>query len=323
MLAQFCQGLKKHNHFLLTCHVLPEGDAIGSILALDSLLQRLGKTTTIVAEDDFPKRIYCLPSKRWNRADEITDPPHAFKAIVLADCANLSRIGKVQELLSPEAVIFNIDHHISNDSFGTYNCIKPDASSSGEVVYDIFKYLHMPIKKEEAQSLYVALSTDTGSFKYGNTTAQTLKIAAELLDSGIDVEKINQDLYDTYSLNKINLYSRLLSRVKTAQQGRIAWATMERNDLFDSGAIDEDMEGFIDFLKSLREVKVAFFLSELPKKGLIRASFSSKDKYDVNKIATFFQGGGHKKASGCTLTMSLAEAERVVLERIERFYKFS
>ena len=137
------------------------------------------------------------------------------------------------------------------------------------------------------------------------------------------MEKINQDLYDTYSLSKINLYSRLLGRVKTAEGGRVAWASMTRKDLLDSGAIDEDMEGFIDFLKSIREVKVAFFLSELPRKGAVRVSFRSKDHYDANKIATSFNGGGHKKASGCTLHMTIKEAEQNILERINRFCEFS
>ncbi len=321
-LREFCAALKKHDHFLLACHILPEGDAIGSILALDSLLRRLGKKTTIVADDDFPKRIYCFSSKRWNRVDEIKKPASHFQAMVLADCATLERIGSVKELITPDTVIFNIDHHISNTRFGDYNCVNASAVASGEVVYDIFNYFKMRISKEEAKDLYVALSTDTGSFKYGNTTQRTLQIAAELLSTGIDLERINQDLYDTYSLSKINLYSRLLGRVKTAAKGRIAWAVMERKDLADSGTIDEDMEGFIDFLKSIREVKIAFFLSELPKRGAIRVSFRSKDQYDANKIATSFNGGGHKKASGCTLHMTLDEAEKNILERIERFYKF-
>lgn len=322
-LREFCSALKKHDNFLLACHVLPEGDAIGSILALDSLLRRLGKKTTIVGDDHFPQRIYCFSSKRWNRVDQITKPASHFQALVLADCATLDRTGHVKELLTPDTVIFNIDHHISNTNFGDYNCVKPEAVASGEVVFDIFKHFKMKISKEEAKNLYVALSTDTGSFKHGNVTGRTLEIAAELISTGIDLEKINQDLYDTYSISKINLYSRLLGRVKTASEGRIAWAWMTREDLTDSGAIDEDMEGFIDFLKSIREVKVAFFMSELPRKGALRVSFRSKDHYDANKIATSFNGGGHKKASGCTLHMTIKEAEQNILERVKRLCNFS
>jgi phosphoesterase RecJ-like protein len=319
-LAAFCKALKAHDHFLLACHVLPEGDAIGSILAIDSLLRRMGKKTTVVAEDDFPERLYCLSSKRWTRMDKLKKPASAFKAVVLADCPTLQRIGRVKELITKDTVIFNIDHHVSNEYFGHYNCVKPEASASGEVVFDVFKRLGVKLNREEATNLYVALSTDTGSFKYGNTTVETHKIAAELLDCGIDLEKVNQDLYDTYSLNKLQLYSRLLGRVRTTASGRVAWVLMQRQDLEESGAIDEDSEGFIDFLKSVREVKIAFMLSELPQDGAVRVSFRSKAGFDVNKIATSFHGGGHKKASGCTMRISLKDAEQAILERIQKTY---
>ncbi len=322
-LAEFCKALKGKDSFLLTCHISPEGDAIGSILAMESLLRRLGKKTFVVADDFFPTRLFCLSSKRWKHIDEIKKSQR-FDALVVADCPNLERIGKVRSLLSPSTVIFNIDHHISNSGFGHYNYVCPAAAASGEVVYDIFKYFRMPITREDATNLYVAISTDTGSFKYGNTTIRSYKIAAELLATGIDFEKINEDLYATYSLNKLDLYSRLLGRVKTAEKGRVAWVTMKRDDLKDSGATYEDTEGFIDFLKYLREVKVSFFITELSKNNELRVSFRSKDEYDVNKIATFFKGGGHKKASGCTFRdTSLEEAKDAILKRIGREFSFS
>lgn len=320
-LQTFCAALKKHNHFILSCHVLPEGDAIGSIFAMDSLLRRLGKKTTIVADDDFPKRLYSLSPKRWNRVDRISKSVDSFKALVVADCPNLSRIGKVQQLVAPETVIFNIDHHISNENYGDYNCVNPKAAASGEVVYDIFKTLRMPIHREEAENLYVALATDTGSFRYSNTTVTSHQIASELLSKGINLEKLNHNLYDTFSVSKIQLYSKLLGRVKTAAGGKIAWAAMQQSDLNETGAIDEDAEGFIDFLRSIREVRIAFFLMELPQKGKIRISFRSHGPYDVNKIAVSFDGGGHRKASGCVLPMSLHEAETAVLGRIAKIYR--
>lgn len=319
-LAAFCKSLRSYDNFLLACHVLPEGDAIGSILAMESLLRRLGKKTTVVAEDDFPARLYCLSSKRWTRVDKLKKPAGGYQALVIADCPTLARIGKVRELITPDMVIFNIDHHISNEYYGHHNCVRPEASASGEVVYDIFKQMKMKLNKDEASNLYVALSTDTGSFKYGNTTVETHRIASELLNTGMDLEKVNQDLYDTYSLNKLNLYSRLLGRVRTSASGQVAWVMMHRQDLVDSGAIDEDIEGFIDFLKSVREVKIAFVISELPQQGVIRVSFRSKDDYDVNKIATAFKGGGHKKAAGCTFHTTLKEAEQAILQRIGSLY---
>ncbi len=317
-LKDFCRALKACDHFLLSCHVSPEGDAIGSILAMDSLLRRLGKKTTVACEDPFPERLSCLSSKRWNQVDKIQRPAQPYQALVVADCPTLERIGKVQHWMGPETVVFNVDHHISNVYFGRYNYVRPEAAASGEVVMDFFKYFKLKLTQEEATNLYVALTTDTGSFKYGNTTVQSHKIAAELIGTGINLEKINEELYATYSLNKINLYSRLLGRVQTAANGQVAWVALERRDLAHSGATYEDTEGFIDFLKYLREVKIAFFMSEQKNGREVKVSFRSRGSYDVNQIATHFNGGGHKKASGCTIPASLAEAKKLILEEIRK-----
>ncbi len=322
-LTQFCKALKSYDRFLLACHVAPEGDAIGSILAMESLLRRMGKKTTVIAEDVFPQRLFCLSSKRWRQVDEIKAKPSDFQALVLADCPTLERTGRVKEFVTPKTVIFNIDHHVSNSNFGHYNYVLPTAAASGEVVFDIFKYFKMPLTKEDAVNLYVALSTDTGSFKNGNTTVKSHRMAAELIGHGIDLDKINDDIYSTYSLNKINLYSRLLGKVKTALGGRVAWVGMRREDLIQTGATEEDTEGFIDFLKCLREVKVAFFMSEYLNKSDIRVSFRSKESYDVNKVAICFKGGGHKKAAGCVMHCSLEEAEKEILNCIKKKFRFS
>lgn len=321
-LAEFCRALKTYDDFLLACHIAPEGDAIGSILAMESLLRRLGKRTTVAGDDTFPERLFCLSSKKWQRVQDIKRPASSFKALVVADSPNLQRIGRVRELLTPGTVIFNIDHHISNELFGRYNFVRPQAAASGEVVFDIFSHMKMRLTKDEATNLYVALSTDTGSFKYGNTTERSHEIASRLIAAGVDLEKVNDELYATYSLNKIQLYSRLLSRVRTAAGGKVAWVTMKRSDLTRSGANYEDTEGFIDFLKYLREVKVAFFASESARDHEVRVSFRSKGGYDVNKIATCFNGGGHKKAAGCTMRVSVETAEKMILKRLEKEFQF-
>ena len=318
-LKKFCEGLKKGDNFLLASHVNPEGDAVGSLIAIESLLKRLGKKTTIVCEDVFPERLHCLHYRgRWNILRNLADKKLRFSALVVTDCPTLERIGKVRELLRTDAVIFNIDHHVSNVRFGQYNYVKPEAAACGEVVYEIFEQFKLPITKEEAVPLYVSLSTDTGSFKYSNTSVRTHRVAAKLIETGIDIDRINEELYATYSLNKIQLHSRLLAKVQTAFGGKVAWVAMNRSDLHASGATYEDTEGFIDFLKYLKEVKVAFFLSEMEKPYEVKVSFRSKEKYDVNQIATAFGGGGHKKASGCTLAMGLPEAVEAVLKEIQK-----
>ncbi len=317
-LSEFCRALKRHKRFLLACHVAPEGDAIGSLLAVDSLLRRLGKKTLIVNEDAFPERLPCLSAKGWHLHSEVQKPGN-FDAALLTDCPTLERIGRVRELLGPGTVIFNVDHHISNNFFGHHNYVKPKASATGEVVFDLFKQCKLPLTREDAKNIYVAIATDTGSFKYGTTTAEAHKIAAVLMAKDIDIEKINDQIYSSYSLNKMQLYSRLLGRVQTTALGRIAWVGMHLEDLKQSGATHEDTEGFIDFLRSLREVSVVFFMSEM-RPGEVKVSFRAKGAYDVNRIATEFGGGGHRKASGCSVRATLAETQERIFDVIRRHY---
>ena len=307
----------------MTSHVNPEGDAIGSLLAMASLLKRTGKKTTLAFEDAFPERLVCLPHQDWwHTYEEFKNKKNSFRALVVTDCPTIERIGEIKEMVGPGTVIFNIDHHISNSCYGTYNYIKPEAAASGELVYEIFRHFNLPLTREEATALYVSISTDTGSFKYGNTTVRTHQIAADLIQTGIDIDRINEELYATYSLNKIQLYSRLLGKVQTAFRGKVAWVAMSRRDLKACRATYEDTEGFIDFLKCLKEVKIAFFLSEWQKPDEVKVSFRSKGDYDVNQIATFFGGGGHRKASGCTLKMSLTKAVREILKQIKTQIRF-
>ncbi len=314
-LAKFCEGLKESKSFLLASHVNPEGDAVACVLAMDSLLRRLGKKTIVGCEDPFPERLSVLPSKRWNQAKNIPSDRN-FDAILVCDCPTLERIGKTFEFVKPGMKIFNIDHHVTNRMFGTHNYVQPKAAACGEVVYDIFKHFRLPITKDEAICLYVSIVTDTGSFKYGNTSVRCHEIASELIQKGVDVEKINDGLYSIYSLHKIRLYSNLMSKIRTEHHGDVAWVWMSHQDLEESGANYEDMEGFIDFLKYIKNVKYAFFLSENSRPDSIRVSFRSKGNYDASKIAMRFGGGGHTKAAGCTINAPIQEAAKLILKEI-------
>lgn len=321
-LKSFCEALLQYDHFLLTCHVNPEGDAIGSVLAVDSLLRRLGKKTKVVCADSFPKRLSCLSSERWHVLRDLPESDRKFGAILTADCPMLDRLGDVAQLTQPETAIFNLDHHVSNIFFGKYNYVVPTASATGEVVLDLFDHFRIALTREEAANIYVAISTDTGSFRYGNTSIKTHQIACRLIETGIDIEKINEAIYATYSLNKLNLYSRLFRRVKTALDGQVAWVVLKQEDLSRSGANFEDTEGFIDILRLIREVKVAFFVIELPGRKNVKVSFRSKGAHDVNQVATALNGGGHKKAAACILQKtSTKRAEKIVLEQLIKDFR--
>lgn len=315
-LDRFCKALKTRKSFLLASHVNPEGDSAACLIAMDSLLRRLGKKSLIVCQDPFPERIGVLSSKRWNRAHDLK-PDQKFDALLAADCPTLDRIGEVRNFIEPGMSIFNIDHHYTNDRFGDYNYIQTQAGACGEVVYEVFNHMGISINKEEATALYVAITTDTNSFKYSSTTSRTHLIVADLISKGVDVEKVNENLYATYSLHKMKLYSRLLAKVKTAHRGDVAWVGMSRNDLKVTGARQEDAEGFIDFLKYIREIKFAFFINENDGAESIRVSLRSKGKFDASKVASAFGGGGHQKASGCTIRHhTLEKAAQLLLKEI-------
>jgi phosphoesterase RecJ-like protein len=320
---EFAKAIRKQKSFLLTCHVTPEGDAIGSLLAMASLLKKIGKKVTIVCQDEFPPRLACLSSKGWQQTREVDVTKLKFDALLTTDCPTLKRIGNVNELIAEDTVIFNIDHHVSNTDFGDYNLVVSEASASAEVVWDLFKTFNVKPSKEDAKNLYIGIATDTGAFRYSNTTSKSHRIVAELIDFGISVEKINHEIYARYSLEAMELYGRLFSSIKTAANGAIAWTSVKREDIKKSKALDEDAEGFIDFLRYIKGVKIAFFMWELENGKGVRVSFRSIGVYDVNKIALHFHGGGHKKASGCIMRTSLREAEKQIVQRITKELKLS
>lgn len=317
MIGEFANGLKTYKNFLLASHVNPEGDSVGSLLALESLLRRLGKKTQIVCESPFPVRFQFLKQDKWAQVGDV-DVVRKFDAIITTDCPLLNRIGSVTKLLHPDTVIFNIDHHHTNTRFGHYNYIDSEAAACGEVVYDLFKYLRVPISQYEAEALYVSISTDTGSFEYSNTTEKTHLIAAELAKK-IDIEKINESLYSIYSIHTLKLYRLLIGKIKFSKNHEIAWARVTQNDIKRTGSNYSDTEGFIDFLKNLKDTRIAFFLTE-EKNGDVRVSLRSKGKDDISRVAAYFGGGGHMKAAGCMIHGNLEQAEKLILERIK--YEF-
>jgi bifunctional oligoribonuclease and PAP phosphatase NrnA len=318
----FCEGLKLGNRFLLASHVTPEGDAVGSVLAMDSLLRRLGKQTKIVCQDVIPERLSWLSNGRWNVVPDVS-ASEQFDCLVVADCPKIERIGTVGDLITPKTKIFNIDHHVSNTKFGHFNYVLPNAGACGEVIVDIFKELGVKINVEEATALYVSINTDTGSFKYSNTTMKSHEIVSQLIQIGIDIETINDQLYATYSLEKVRLYSILLGRIKTTSDGIIAWAGLTREDLKKTGGTYEDAEGFIDFLKYMKEVQFSFFLTEMDgeHRGKIRVSLRSRGQYDVAHVAVHFGGGGHRKAAGCEIKGTIEEVAQKILNEVKREYQ--
>lgn len=314
------EAIKKYRRFLITAHVNLEGDSLGSQLAMKRLLEAMGKEAFILDSDKVPAHYEFLPG-----AGEVLNDTRKkmdFDAAVVLDCPTLKRTGKVKDIIYKKKPIVNIDHHISNEMFGDVNWVDARASSAGEMVYKLFKETGKTITKETALSLYIAILTDTGSFNYDNTSSVTHEIAGELLGYGLEPASVSENVYERRSVEDIKLLGLVLSSVKVNKSGDIAYLEATREMLKRTGADMAKSEGFINFARSIDNVKVAILFKEDPKEaGKISISFRSKGEADVNKIASFFGGGGHVKASGCTIEGKLEDVRKKVLAKVEEALK--
>jgi bifunctional oligoribonuclease and PAP phosphatase NrnA len=313
-------AIRRGRRFLITAHINLEGDSLGSQLAMKKLLIGMGKDALILDSDPVPEHYKFLPG-----AGEVSGALNSFKdfdtAIVL-DCPTLDRTGKIKGIIKDKAkLIINIDHHISNEKFGDINWVEPNASSAGEMVYRLFKETGIRLTKEVALSLYIAILTDTGSFNYDNTSSVTHEIAGELLGYGLDPAVVSESVYERRSMKDLKLLGLVLATVKLNKAGTVAYLEVTRDMLDKTNADITKSEGLINYARSIDKVKVAILFKEDIKDGSkINVSFRSKGNgqtIDVNKIASFFGGGGHMRASGCVIKGSLKVTEKKVLAKVE------
>ena len=309
-------ALKKYNKFLIISHIGLEGDSIGSQFALQGLLENMGKSAVIVNEDR-PAAQYDFLGVRYKVINDL-DIDFDYEAAVVLDCPVVKRIGKAKKFIKEGKVVINIDHHISNGEFGDVNWVEPAASSCGEMIYRLYKAMDAPLDKRCAEFLYIAIITDTGSFAYENTTSDTHITASELLKKGLKPDIIYQSLYENRSMAEVELLKDALVTLRVIRNGDIAHMHVTRKmlDRYNLGA--EVTEGFINYARSIDKAKVAIIFIEDPReKGYVHISFRSKGKVDVNKIAALFEGGGHRKASGCVIRGDLKSVMKKVLDTVK------
>jgi len=307
--------IHKSQSFVISGHVNPEGDCVGSIFALMRLLECLGKKTRIICHDPVPQNLDFL-GLSWELMDDIKDKPGADCLIAL-DTPRVERLGSVASIIDNFSRIIVIDHHVSCCEFGSVNVVDPAASSCGEMIYQLYKEMECSIPQDVAAMLYVALSTDTGSFRYSNTTQRTFQIAADLVSSGFDVHSINESIYSHIRQERFYLLKRFLSNVSFSSAGEIAWSVLSSDDLDECGATSEDMEGFVNYIRDIKGVRIAFFAFEKKDAGIIKFSLRAKGTADVNQLAGHFGGGGHTKAAGCKYTGTRDEAIELMLQHAE------
>src|SRR5438876_6263856 len=307
--------LREHQRFAILSHVRPDGDALGSQLALALSLQQLGKNVRVWNEDGMLEKSSFRP-----RSELLTKPPSTAADVDVAialDTAIQNRLGTALTAIRSAKIWINIDHHVSNPGYGDLVIVDPNAPATGEIIFNLIKSQGLPLNHDIAENLYAAISTDTGSFQYPKTSARTFEIAAELVrDGDLDVGKISQQLYENYPGRRLELLRELLRTMRFTAGDRVASFSLNLKTAAKLGVLPEDNEGLIDHLRAIRGVIVAVFFEELAE-GKVRVSMRSKsDAVDVCAICQKFGGGGHTLAAGARVRGTLAEVEKRALEEI-------
>ncbi len=311
--------IKEHDNFLITSHVNLEGDALGSELAFSRLIKALGKNAVIVNEDNPPYGYEFFPGVDTIRKYKDNLKDIKFDCFVALDCSDLKRTGEVYRLNSGFKPVLNIDHHISNVKFGQFNWIEPRASSCCEMIYELYEKSGVKIDKETALLLYAGIVADSGSFRYSNTSSRTHKIVSGLLKYGLDVVEVYKNLFGNIPLADMKLIAKVLNDIHSKAQGKIIWFQIKAAMLRKHKMIYADLTDYVlSFARAIKGAEVVVLFKEnLGTKFEVRVNFRSQGEIDVNEIAKFFGGGGHKSASGCTIRGSIGQVSKKVLKKID------
>lgn len=306
------RALEPARTVLVASHLRPDGDAFGSTIAFALWLKSLGKEVTAWNEDGMLEKFRYLPG-----ADLVGAPSGAgrkFDAFVALDTSVKNRLGTVLAAIEEPATFINIDHHVSNGRFGALNYIDSTSPATGQIVFEFLRAVGGEITPEIAANLFAAISTDTGSFQYPNTTSRTFNVAAELIEAGVNVGALSQAMYDSQPRRRLELLRHALNDAKFSDDGRIVSFALTQADVARLGVLPEDNEGIIDHLRSVDSVVAAVFFEELPD-NKVRVSSRSKDRrVDVCKVCGVFGGGGHALAAGARMAGPLADAEAKFLK---------
>lgn len=305
--------LDKSDSILFLTHVIIDGDSAGSAKALARVMADRGKSSHIFTGETFPDSIGFLKDDLF--IDEEADLLKHYDVVVAVDCSDSTRFRNRAELFKRGTITVNIDHHRTNDFYGQYNYVDPDASATGEIIFELLKEGGVSLTPEISEGLYAAIVTDTGRFQYSNTTAKTHRIVAELLDSGLDQDRISVQIYQNVRKEKYVLEGIIMKTMELYCEGRFAFAYCSQEMFKEADAEIQDSDGIVELLRDINTVEVACFAKET-KAGVYKAGFRSKYDTDVSIIAQQFNGGGHKKASGCSIPGTIDEVRAAVLKAV-------
>lgn len=314
MIPRIIDIINQNRTFLITAHERPDGDALGSELALYHMLRARGKTATVYNQDRTPGHYRFLPGTAAI-VDELP-ATEGFDVAFILDCSELERVGREADQIRKIRQMINIDHHVSNGGFCQVALLDAGASSTGELIYRLAEAMAMPLSPEMATNLYAALLTDTGGFCYGNTSRDCLLIAGRLVEAGARPQWISENIYESTPLAKIRLLAEVLKTLALDLDGRAGSMVVLQETLARTGALSEHTDGFEDLPRTILGVEVSILFSEL-EADYFKLSIRSKGSFDVERVARKFGGGGHVNAAGCRIRGKLSTVKRLVLTEIE------
>ena len=308
--VEIAAALKARRSLIVTSHARPDGDAIGSSLALTFALEAMGKTVRVVGHDPVPAPYRTFPgTNRIELVDRVDSPADA---VVMLECSDVSR-PDVAGL--DRYFLVNVDHHVGNAMYGAVNWFDPGAAACGEMVADVIDALGVPWSQDIAANLYLAISTDTGSFRYGPITARTFDACRRIAETGVDLARLSRQIFDSFGVGRVKLIGALLNGMELHHGGRMAVLYLDDHLLAASQATVDDVEGLVNLPLAAQEV-VAVALFKQQADRTYRVSLRSKGDVDVRAVAARWSGGGHKNAAGCTLTGDYQMLKREMVDAV-------
>ena len=308
--------LRRHQRFLISTHHNPDADAVASALAMALFLKARAKQVVVLNEDDCPAWLKFLPGTAlFKKAEDVKSVD--FDAALVLDCGDLARVGGVGRFITKDKPVINIDHHVTNDQFGSINVIDPKASSTCEMVFGLLKEARHPLTKNLAMLLYAGIMTDTGSFRYDNTSAYTHGVVEELMGFKFSAAMMYERLYVGIPVADMKLFTDVIHKAQLLDANRVYCVALTKN-VADRFSKSFDLkEKLFNFLRSVDGIEVVVILTEIKPKE-IRINLRSQGDFDVATLAQQFEGGGHKKAAGCKIYEPLAKAQKTICAVIHR-----
>ncbi len=314
LLKAFEAEINNASKILIGTHLNPDGDALGSALGLALYLESLGKTVEVLCHHDAPKNLRFLPTV--NRVRQI--PLHTDHDLgIIVDLESFERLGTTAPYFEAMKRLVVIDHHVPHEAPGDLRIVDIGSAATALILTRLFEALDATITADMATCLYTGISTDTGSFRFRNTSSDALSAAATLLENGANLELVSEEIFQNRQLSSARLLGHALETMKLDVDDRLAWGCLSHRDFEWAKATDEDTEGFVNELLSIETVQIAALLREA-KPGKIRCSLRSRRGFDVASVAREFGGGGHKNAAGCNFEGSLSDAEHQLVEGMRK-----